>query len=192
MIPYSSTATDLIGPATEMEQANITIPDCGFVDCPLMAKAISEIGGTKPAISVPLWTDLPGTVYPGGDLPHWIAGEATANLAYTADPGVAAYFKAIEANGLSFANAINPFAGVAFGNLLLATKLMNEIPYSSISPSAVTAKLKSYVGPIPLGPTTINCTGTLYPADTNSCSDYDQFFLYEGHNQWKELESWSN
>jgi branched-chain amino acid transport system substrate-binding protein len=192
MIPYSSTATDLIGPATEMEQANITIPDCGFVDCPLMAKAISEIGGTKPAISVPLWTDLPGTVYPGGDLPHWIAGEATANLAYTADPGVAAYFKAIEANGLSFANAINPFAGVAFGNLLLATKLMNEIPYSSLSPAAVTAKLKTYVGPIPLGPTTINCTGTLYPADTNSCSDYDQFFLYEGHNQWKELESWSN
>jgi branched-chain amino acid transport system substrate-binding protein len=192
MIPYSSTATDLIGPATEMEQANITIPDCGFVDCPLMAKAISEIGGTKPAISVPLWTDLPGAAYPGGDLPHWIAGEATANLAYTADPGVAAYFKAIEANGLSFANAINPFAGVAFGNLLLATKVMNEIPYSSLSPSAVTAKVKSYVGPIPLGPTTINCTGTLYPADTNSCSDYDQFFLYQGHNQWKELESWSN
>jgi len=192
MIPYSSTATDLIGPATEMEQADITVPDCGFVDCPLMAKAINEIHGTKPAISVPLWTDLPGAAYPGGDLPHWIAGEATANLAYTADPGVAAYFKAIEGSGLSFANAINPFAGVAFGNLLLAVKLMNEIPYSSLSPSAVTAKLKSYVGPIPLGPTQINCTGTLYPADTNSCSDYDQFFLYNGHNQWKELESWSN
>jgi branched-chain amino acid transport system substrate-binding protein len=192
MIPYSSTATDLIGPATELEQADIAIPDCGFVDCPLMAKAISEIGGTKPAISVPLWTDLPGSAYPGGDLPHWIAGEATANLAYTADPGVAAYFKAIEGYGLSFANAINPFAGVAFGNLLLAVKVMNEIPFASLSRSAVTAKLKTYVGPIPLGPTQINCTGTLYPADTNSCSDYDQFFLYEGHNQWKELESWSN
>jgi branched-chain amino acid transport system substrate-binding protein len=192
MIPYSSTATDLIGPATEMEQADIAIPDCGFVDCPLMAKAISEISGTKPAISVPLWTDLPGTVYPGGDLPKWIAGEATANLAYTADPGVAAYFKAIEGNGLSFANAINPFAGVAFGNLLLAVKIMNEIPFASLSRTAITAKLKSYVGPIPLGPTQINCTGTLYPADTNSCSDYDQFFQYGGHGQWKELESWSN
>jgi branched-chain amino acid transport system substrate-binding protein len=192
MIPYSSTATDLIGPATEMEEADIAIPDCGFVDCPLMAKAISEIGGTKPAISVPLWTDLPGTAYPGGDLPHWIAGEATANLAYTADPGVAAYFKAIESYGLSFANAINPFSGVAFGNLLLAVKIMNEIPFASLSRSAVTAKFKTYIGPIPLGPTQINCTGTLYPADTNSCSDYDQFFLYEGHNQWKELESWSN
>ena len=192
MIPYSSTATDLIGPATEMEQADIAIPDCGFVDCPLMAKAISEIGGTKPAISVPLWTDLPGAAYPGGDLPKWIAGEATANLAYTADPGVAAYFKAIEGEGLSFANAINPFAGVAFGNLLLADKIMNEIPFSSLSPSAVTAQLKTYVGPIPLGPTQINCTGSLYPADTNSCSDYDQFFQYDGHNQWKELESWSN
>jgi branched-chain amino acid transport system substrate-binding protein len=192
MIPYSSTATDLIGPATEMEQADIAVPDCGFVDCPLMAKAISEINGAKPAISVPLWTDLPGAAYPGGDLPKWIAGEATANLAYTADPGVAAYFKAVESYGLSFANAINPFAGIAFGNLLIADKIMNEIPFASLSRSAVTAKLRSYVGPIPLGPTQINCTGTLYPADTNSCSDYDQFFAYSGHGQWKELESWSN
>jgi hypothetical protein len=192
MIPYSSTATDLIGPATEMEQADVVIPDCGFVDCPLMAHAMSEISGTKPALSVPLWTDLPGQAYPGGDLPRWIAGEATANLAYTADPGVAAYFKAIEANGLSFANAINPFSGVAFGNLLMAVKMMNEIPFAQLSPSAVAARLKAYAGPIPLGPTTINCSGTLYPADSNSCSDYDQFFSYTGHGGWKLLEAWSN
>jgi branched-chain amino acid transport system substrate-binding protein len=192
MIPYSSTATDLIAQATQMEQAQITVPDCGFVDCPLMAKAMSEIGAAKPALSVPLWTDLPGVAFPGGDLPHWIAGEATANLASTQDPGVAAYDKTIEANGLSPANAINPFAGVAFGSLLLADKLMNEIPFASLSPAAVAAKLKSYVGPIPLGPTSINCSGTLYPADPNSCSDYDQFYEYEGHGQWKLLEGWTN
>jgi branched-chain amino acid transport system substrate-binding protein len=192
MIPYSSTATDLIAQATQMEQAQLTVPDCGFVDCPLMAKALSEIGGSKPALSVPLWTDLPGAAFPGGDLPHWIAGEATANLASTQDPGVAAYDKTIEANGLSAANAINPFAGVAFGSLLLAVKLMDEIPFSSLSPAAVTAKLKSYTGSIPLGPTSINCSGTLYPADTNSCSDYDQFYEYEGHGQWKLLEGWTN
>jgi branched-chain amino acid transport system substrate-binding protein len=192
MIPYSSTATDLIGPATEMEQADVTVPDCGFVDCPEMAKAISEIGGTKPAISVPLWTDLPGTAYPGGDLPHWIAGEATANLAYLTDPGVAAYYKAIEAYGLSAANTVNPFAGVAFGSLLLAVKAMNAIPFAQLTPAAVTAALKAYVGPIPLGPTSINCSGTLYPADTNACSDYDQFFQYAGKGQWKLLQSWIN
>src|ERR1700749_2397682 len=147
MIPYSSTATDLIAQATQMEQAQIPVPDCGFVDCPLMAKAMSEIGGSKPALSVPLWTDLPGAAYPGGDLPKWIAGEATANLASTQDPGVAAYFKAIEQYGLSQANAINPFSGVAFGNLLLATKIMDEIPFASLTPSAVTAKLHTYTGP---------------------------------------------
>ena len=192
MIPYSSTATDLIAQATQMEQADVAVPDCGFVDCPLMAKAIQEIGGKKPAISVPLFTDLPGAAYPGGDVPQWIAGEATANLAYTADPGVAAYFKAIEQYGLSAANAINPFSGVAFGSLLLAVKMMNEVPLASLTPAAVAAKLKAYVGPIPLGPTTINCSGTLYPADTNACSDYDQFFQYAGKGQWKLLESWSN
>src|SRR5580700_1786293 len=185
MIPYSATATDLIAQATQMEQADVTIPDCGFVDCPLMAKAMSEIGAKKPALSVPLWTDLPGVAFPGGDLPQWIAGEATANLASTQDPGVAAYFKTIEANGLSAANAINPFSGIAFGSLLLAAKVMNTIPFASLSPSAVTTALKSYTGPIPLGPTTINCTGALYPADKNSCSDYDQFYEYEGQGQWK-------
>jgi branched-chain amino acid transport system substrate-binding protein len=192
MIPYSSTATDLIAQATQMEQAQITVPDCGFVDCPLMAKAMSEIGASKPALSVPLWTDLPGQAYPSGDLPKWIAGEATANLASTQDPGVASYFQTIEQYGLSQANAINPFAGVAFGNLLLAVKIMDEIPFASLTPSAVTAKLHTYTGPMPLGPTTINCTGSLYPADKNSCSDYDQFYAYEGHGQWKLLEGWTN
>jgi branched-chain amino acid transport system substrate-binding protein len=192
MIPYSSTATDLIGPATEMEQADVTVPDCGFVDCPLMAKAIKEIGGAKPAISVPLFTDLPGSVYPGGDVPHWIAGEATANLAFTTDPGVAAYYQKVEQHGLSQADAISPFSGVAFGSLLLAVKLMNEIPFAQLSPSAITAKLKAYVGPIPLGPTSINCTGKLQAATPNVCSDFDQFFQYAGKGQWKLLQSWAN
>jgi hypothetical protein len=192
MIPYSSTATDLISQATQMEQADIAIPDCGFVDCPLMAKAMNQVSGTKPALSVPLWTDLPPVAYPGGDLPQWIAGEATANLADLSAPDVAAYYQAIEANGLSKADAISPFSGIAFGSLLLAAKIMNSIPFASLSPAAITAKFKAYQGPIPLGPTTINCTGTLYPADPNSCSDYDQFYKYNGHGQWKLLEGWSN
>jgi branched-chain amino acid transport system substrate-binding protein len=192
MIPYSATATDLIAQATQMEQADIAIPDCGFVDCPLMAKAMREIGAKKPALSVPLWTALPGVAYPGGDLPQWIAGEATANLASPQDPGVAAYFAAIQKYGLTQANAFNPFSGVAFGNLLLAVKVMDQIPFSSLSPSAISAKLHTYTGPMPLGPTTINCTGSLYPADKNSCSDYDQFYEYEGQGQWKLLEGWTN
>lgn len=192
MIPYSSTATDLIGQATQMEQADIAIPDCGFVDCPLMAKAIKEINGTKPALSVPLWTDLPGVTYPGGDLPHWIAGEATANLADTTNAGVAAYFQKIEQYGLSKADAISPFSGIAFGSLLLAVKLMNQIPFGQLSPSAITAALKAYNGPIPLGPTSIDCSGKLYPSDPEVCSDYDQFYQYQGHGQWKLLEGWTN
>ncbi|HEY6492407.1 MAG TPA: ABC transporter substrate-binding protein [Trebonia sp.] len=192
MIPYSATATDLIAQATQMEQAQITIPDCGFVDCPLMAKALNEVGASKPALSVPLWNSLPGAAYPGGDLPHWIVGEATANLQSQEDPGVAAYFKTIESYGLSVADTNNAFSGVAFGSLLFAVKMMDQIPLSSLTPAALTAKIKSYTGPLPLGPTAINCTGKLYPADTNSCSDYDQFWQYEGHGQWKLLEGWSN
>jgi branched-chain amino acid transport system substrate-binding protein len=192
MIPYSATASDLTPQATQLEQAQIQVPDCGFVDCPEMAKAMSEIGDTKPAISVPLFNSLPGAAYTGGDLPKWIVGEATANLETQADPGVAAYYKTIESYGLSAANTANAFSGVAFGSLLLAVKLMDEIPFASLSPSALTAKIRSYVGPLPLGPTAINCSGRLYPADTNVCSDYDQFYQYEGSGQWKLLEGWTN
>ena len=88
--------------------------------------------------------------------------------------------------------AANAFSGVAFGSLLFAVKMMDEIPFASLTPAAVTAKIKSYVGPLPLGPTAIDCTGKLYPADTNVCSDYDQFYQYEGQGQYKLLEGWSN
>jgi len=192
MIPYSDTATDLVAQATQMQSAQIQVPDCGFVDCPEMAKAMSEIGDTKPAISVPLFNSLPGAAYPGGDLPHWIVGEATANLETQEDPGVAAYYKTIESYGLSAADTANAFSGVAFGSLLFAVKMMDEIPLAQLSPTTLTAKIKSYVGPLPLGPTSINCTGKLYPADTNVCSDYDQFYQYEGSGQWKLLEGWTN
>jgi branched-chain amino acid transport system substrate-binding protein len=192
MIPYSDTATDLVAQATQLEAAQIQVPDCGFVDCPEIAKAMNEIGDTKPAISVPLFNSLPPTAYSTGDLPHWIVGEATANLETQADPGVAAYYKTIEANGLSAADTANAFSGVAFGSLLFATKIMDEIPYASLSPAAVTAKIKSYIGPLPLGPASINCTGTLYPADTNVCSDFDQFYQYEGKGSYKLLEGWTN
>src|SRR5262249_8621539 len=60
---------------------------------------------------------------PGGDLPKWLVGEATANLAYTAAPDVGAYFAKSAQYGLSHADALSPFAGVAWGNILLAVKL---------------------------------------------------------------------
>jgi hypothetical protein len=141
---------------------------------------------------VPLWTDLPPSGYPGGDLPKWIVGEATANLAYTQDPGVADYYKTVQKYGLSKADAISPFAGIAFSNLLFTTKIMNQIGYAKLSPSAITKAIKQYKGPIPLGPTSIDCTGKLYPKTTNVCSDYDQFFQYAGSNQWKLLQGWVN
>ena len=190
MIPYSATATDLIGPATQMEQADIAVPSCGFVDCPLMAKAIKQISGTKPAISSPLWTFLPPPAYPGGDLPNWIVGEATANLADPSDPGVAAYFTKTAQYGLSHADALSPFAGVAFGNLLLAVKVMNTIPSAQLTRDAITAKLHAYTGSVPLGPPTVDCTGTLIPTEPAACSDQAQFYQYGGKGQWNLLSPW--
>lgn len=191
MLPYSPTATDLLGPVTQMEQADIAVPACGFVDCPLIAKAISQIHGSKPVLSVPLWTFVPPPAYPGGDLPKWLVGEATANLAYTAAPDVAAYFAKSAQYGLSHADALSPFAGVAWGNILLAVKLMNEIPFAQITPDAVTAKLRAYSGGIPLGPPSINCSGTLFPSAPAACSVSDQFFAYAGGGQWKLLQAWT-
>lgn len=190
LLPYSTTATDLIGPATEMEQADVTSPACGFVDCPLIAKSIAQINGTKPAISTPLWTYLPPPAYPGGDLPKWIVGEAASNLAYPADPAVKTYLTDSAKYGLPAKDQLSVFASFAWTNLLVIDKVMNEIPFSQLTPAAVAAKLKQFTGTIPLGPPNIDCSGTLVPSAPAVCNNEAQFFQYQGHGQWKQVAGW--
>jgi len=190
MVPYSETATDLIGPATEMEQADIAVPACGFTDCPLMAKAIGEIGGTKPAVSTPLWTYLPPQSYPGGDLPHWTVGEAGSNLAYPADPAVGAYLSKSAAYGLPKADALTVFAELTWSNALVADKMMNEIPAGRLTPAAVAAKLRQFRGTVPLGSPDTRCGGTAAPQAPAVCNVDSQFFRYEGHGKWAQAAGW--
>ncbi len=190
MLPYAPNTTDLIGPVTQMEQADVAAPACGFVDCPLVAKAIKQISGTKPAISTPLWTYLPPPAYPGGDLPHWMVGEAASNLNYTGDPAVVAFRAQSAKYGLPAADTLNVFASFAWTNILVADKVMNEIPYAKLSPQAVTAKLKAFKGTIPLGPPNIDCSGTVDPSAPAVCNDEAQFFQYAGHGQWKQTAGW--
>lgn len=190
LLPYSPTTTDLTGPATQMEQADIGSPACGFVDCPLIAKSMSEIGDTKPAISTPLWTYLPPQAYPGGDLPHWIVGEAASNLNYPADPAVAAFRKQSEKYGLPAADTLNVFASFAWTDIVVAAKMMNAIPYAKLSPDAVAAKLKAFTGSVPLGPPSVNCSGSVDPSAPAVCNDASQFFQYEGHGRWKQVAGW--
>ncbi len=190
MLPYSPTASDLVGPATQMEQADIASPECGFVDCPLMAKAIKEIGGSKPSLSSPLWTFLPPPAY-GGDLPKWIVGEAGANLAYPADPGVKAYLTTSAKYGLSARDQQSVFAAFAWSNLLVIDKVLNQMPPAQLSPAAVTAKMKQFKGSVPLGPPDVDCSGALaIKGSPNACNDQTQFYQYLGHGQWKQAAGW--
>lgn len=190
MVPYSPTATDLVGPATEMEQADVAVPACGFIDCPLMAKAIGEIGGTKPALSPPLWTYLPPQSYPGGDLPHWIVSEAGSNLAYSADPAVGAYLTKSAAYGLPKADALTVFAELTWSNVLVADKVMNEIPASRLTPAAVAAKLRQLRGTVPLGSPATECGGAVSPEAPAVCNVDAQFFRYSGDGKWTQAAGW--
>jgi branched-chain amino acid transport system substrate-binding protein len=187
LIPYSPTTTDLTGPATQMEQADIAAPACGFIDCPLMDKAITQLGESKPAISTPLWTYLPPAAYTGKDLPHWVVGSAAANLAYTADSAVRAYKSESAKNGLPASDQLNVFASFAWTNMTVLDKVLNEIPLDGLTPSAVAAKLKAFKGTIPLGPPGVDCSGTVDPAAPAVCNDEAQFFQYEGHGGWKQV-----
>ena len=69
---------------------------------------------------------------------------------------------------------------------------MNEIPFASLTPVRGHGQAQVLHRPDAARPGHDQLHGTLYPADTNSCSDYDQFYEYEGHGQWKLLEGWTN
>ena len=76
MIATPQLATDLIGPATQATSADMIVPALGFTDCVPFARALAQVGYSKPVLSTPLCTFIPKAAYAGGDLPKWTFGIA--------------------------------------------------------------------------------------------------------------------
>jgi branched-chain amino acid transport system substrate-binding protein len=103
---------------------------------------------------------------------------------------------AYEAAAKTFSTAANepdPWNIVDFGQTLTTIKIMNEVGYASLSPSAILAKAKAFTGPQALGAPALDCGK--YTNAPGVCNDQIQFFEYtggvtSGKPQWAKLAGW--
>jgi hypothetical protein len=91
------------------------------------------------------------------------------------------------------ANAPDPWNIVNFGQTLTTIKIMNEVGYANLSPSAILAKAKAFKGPQALGAPALDCGK--YAKAPGVCNDRIQFFEYtggvtSGKPNWTKVAGW--
>ncbi len=188
MIATPQLATDLLGPATQASSADMIIPALGFTDCVPFARALDQIRYSKPVVSTPLCTFIPPQAYASGDLPQWTYGIAQT-LVKTPGPQAKLYLKKGLQYGTTVADMVNPFAELAWEELLVTVKLMNTIPFSKLSPQTVAAAFRKFRGPLVLAAPFVNC-GKASPGEPAVCGNMTQFWHYLGKGKWKQASPW--
>jgi branched-chain amino acid transport system substrate-binding protein len=169
------------------------IPYSDTAGCVNLAKSLTTLGitDTKKIVSAPLC--LNGQVIKGlGDFPHWTYSIASSLFGDPTDPGMPAY-EAVAKKYSTQENAPDPWNIVDFGQTLTTIKIMNEVGYASLSPSAILAKAKAFTGPQALGAPALDCGK--YSKAPGVCNDRIQFFEYNGgvtsgKPNWAKVAGW--
>jgi branched-chain amino acid transport system substrate-binding protein len=186
LIATPQNATDLLGPAEQASSADMIVPALGFTDCVPFARALDQIHYSKPVLSTPLCTFLPGVAYASGDLPKWTYGIAQTNVHYGPDRQARLYLKMGLRYGATAQDMTNVFAEIAWEELLVVTKVMNSIPLPKLTSAAIGAAVKRFPGPVPLAAPDVAC-GKVSPKEPAACGNETQFFNYLGKGIWKPV-----
>ena len=194
-VGYSESTTDLTSVLTAAgaQTADMVIPYSDTAGCVNLAKSLKTLGITDPKkiVSAPLC--LNGQVIKGfGDFPHWTYSIASSLFGDPTDPGMPAYM-AVAKKYSTPANAPDPWNIVNFGQLLTTIKMMNEVGYANLSPSAILAKAKAFTGPQALGAPSLACAK--YSSAPAVCNDRIQLFEYtggvtKGRPGWVKMSGW--
>ena len=175
-VGYPESQTDLTSVLTAAgaQTADMVVPYTDAAGCVNLAKSLQTLGINDPKkiVSAPLC--LNGQVIQGfGDFPHWTYLIASSLYGDPSDPGMPAYM-AVAKKYSTPANAPDPWNIVDFGQLLTTFKIMNEVGYANLSPSAIQAKAKAFTGPQALGAPSLACGK--YQNAPGVCNDRSQFF----------------
>jgi branched-chain amino acid transport system substrate-binding protein len=194
-VGYPESQTDLTSVLTAAgaQTADLVIPYTDAAGCVNLAKSLQTLGISDPKkiLSAPLC--LNGQVIKGfGDFPHWTYSIASSLFGDPTDPGMPAYEAAAKKYSTP-ANAPDPWNIVDFGQLLTTIKIMNQVGYANLSPSAILAKAKAFTGPQALGAPALACNK--YSSAPGVCNDRIQFFTYTGgvtsnKPQWTKAAGW--
>jgi branched-chain amino acid transport system substrate-binding protein len=181
-------STDLIGAATQASSSDMIVAALGFTTCVPFARALDQIHYTKPVLSTPICTFLPGVAYAGGDIPKWTYGIAQT-LVNLPGPQSRLYLKEGLRYGASVKDMLWVFAEGAWEETLATVKIMNAIPFNKLTPAAITAGFKAFRGPTILGPPDIAC-GKVSAGEPAACGNETQFYNYAGKGVWKVATGW--
>jgi branched-chain amino acid transport system substrate-binding protein len=194
-VGYPESQTDLttVLTAAGAQTADIVIPYSDAAGCVNLAKGLKTLGITdsKKIVSAPLC--LNGQVISGfGDFPHWTYAIASSLFGDPSDPGMPAY-EDVAKKYSTPANASDPWNIVDFGQTLTTIKVMNQVGYAGLSPSAIQAAAKAFTGPQALGAPALACDK--YAGAPGVCNDRIQFFEYtggvtSGKPQWSKEAGW--
>jgi branched-chain amino acid transport system substrate-binding protein len=194
-VGYPESQTDLTSVLTAAgaQTADVVIPYSDAAGCVNLAKSLKTLGITDPKkiLSAPLC--LNGQVIQGlGDFPHWTYAIASSLYGDPTDPGMPAY-EAVAKKFSTPADAPDPWNIVNFGQMLTTIKILNEVGYAHLSPSAILAAAKAFKGPQALGAPALACGK--YPSAPAVCNDRIQFFEYtggvtSGKPNWVKMAGW--
>ncbi len=194
MGPFPPNATDLTGVLTAAgaTTADMVVPFVTANQCVNIAKALTQMGitDTKKIVSAPLCLNGQVAAGLGGDFPKWTYSIASSLYGDTSDPGMPAY-EAVTAKYTTAANAPDPWEIVDFGQLLTVDKILNQVGYANLTPSAILAAGKAFKGPQALGAPSLDCGQ--FPSAPGICNDQAQFFEYVGKSSnppWIKVAGW--
>jgi branched-chain amino acid transport system substrate-binding protein len=192
MGPYPPSSTDLTGvlASTGAASADIVIPNVDAGACVNMAKALLQQGITdaKKIVSPPLCLNGQVAAGLGGDFPKWTYLIASSLYGDTTDPGMIEYMKLAQTYSTP-ANAPDPWNIVDFGQMMTVDKILNQVGYANLSPSAILAAVKAFKGPQALGAPELECGYD--PSAPGVCNNRSQFFEYAGKNVWIKEAGWT-
>ncbi|HET6189183.1 MAG TPA: ABC transporter substrate-binding protein [Trebonia sp.] len=191
MGPYPPNATDLTGvlASTGAASADMIITNVDAGACVNMAKALIQQGITdaKKIVSPPLCLNGQVAAGLGGDFPKWTYLIASSLYGDATDPGMIEYMKLAQTYSTP-ANAPDPWNIVDFGQMMTIDKILNQVGYANLSPTAILSAAKAFKGPQALGAPALECGYD--PSEPGICNNRSQFFLYNGKNQWVKEAGW--
>jgi branched-chain amino acid transport system substrate-binding protein len=192
MGPFSPTATDLTGvlASTGAASADMVVTSVTANACVNIAKALIQQGITdsKKIVSPPLCLNGQVAAGLGGDFPKWTYLIASSLYGDTTDPGMIEYMKLAQTYSTP-ANAPDPWNIVDFGQMMTIDKILNQVGYANLSPSAILSAVKAFKGPQALGAPALECGYN--PSAPGVCNNRSQFFTYGGKNQWIKAAGWT-
>jgi branched-chain amino acid transport system substrate-binding protein len=191
MGPFPPTTTDLTGvlASTGAASADMVVAGVDAGNCVNLAKALIQQGITdaKKIVSPPLCLNGQVAAGLGGDFPKWTYLIASSLYGDTTDPGMIEYMKLAQTYSTP-ANAPDPWNIVDFGQMMTIDKVLNQVGYANLSPTAILSAVKAFKGPQALGAPALECG---YNASAPGvCNNRAQFFEYAGKNQWVKVAGW--